>query len=92
MRAAIDAARAVDPEGIEVFEAALAAVEGSGKLDPVKVVLTQAETARLLGCSRWTVRNLVRDESLNPVAIRGRLKFRRDDVLALVGGKAGGAA
>ena len=84
--AMIRAAREVDPEAAAEFESALAKLGGrQPKSEDQALVWSQAQTARALGCSRWTVRNMTRDGQLHPVHLRGALRFRRSEVLALVG-------
>jgi excisionase family DNA binding protein len=87
MTAALTAARSIDPEGVEDYEAALStnSVKLKEKKEP-SLLLKQSEVARLYGCSRWTVRNLVRDGKLSPLNIRGVYRYRRSEVLAIVGG------
>ena len=79
------AVRAVDPDGAEQLSAALAQVGDKRKDKPESLLLTQSEAARLYGCSRWTIRNLVRDGKLHPVRLRGAVKYRRSELLALAG-------
>jgi|GEM_PF-1050441 len=84
--AALRAARAVDPEGVSDFDAALATIGGrprEKKSDAL--LLSQAEVARLYGCSRWTIRSLRLDGKLHPVRLRGAMRYRRAEVLALAG-------
>ena len=38
--------------------------------------MTQAKAAKILGCSRFTIRNMVLDGTLHPVNIRGALRYR----------------
>jgi hypothetical protein len=84
--AAIRAARAIDPVAAQDFDAALATLSGRPReKKPDALLLTQAETARLLGCSRWTVRNCVADGTLHPVSLRGAKRYRKAEVLALAG-------
>ena len=45
--------------------------------DELDVLLaTQAKAAKILGCSRFTIRNMVLDGTLHPVNIRGALRYR----------------
>jgi len=84
--AAVRAAKAIDPLAAQDFDDALAAVSGKPReKKPEALLLTQAETGRMLGCSRWTVRNLTKDGRLHPVSLRGARRYRRAEVLALAG-------
>ena len=56
----------------EALVAAEAALDG--ELDVLLV--TQAKAAKILGCSRFTIRNMVLDGTLHPVNIRGALRYR----------------
>ena len=40
------------------------------------LLVTQAKAAKILGCSRFTIRNMVLDGTLHPVTIRGVLRYR----------------
>ena len=51
--------------------------------DPERA-LTTAETAALLGVSKWKVRDLVRSGDLLPLRIGRSLRFGRADVLAFM--------
>ncbi len=66
---------------------ALAVLDGQTQQHPREtngsLLLSQAETARALNCSRWTVRNLVLDGALKPISLRGLKRFRRGDILKL---------
>ena len=44
------------------------------------LLLTQAGAARRLGCSRFTIRNLVIDGVLQPVRLRKSLWYRSSDI------------
>jgi len=49
------------------------------------LLLKQAEAGRLLGCSRHTIKRLVSDGVLHPVQLRGAIRYRRLELLALAG-------
>lgn len=82
-RLLIEAARAagVPPDKIAV---GLAIMEGKQERlngnDPPPLLLTQAETGRLLSCSRWSVRRLVAGGFLHPIKLRGLIRYKRTDV------------
>lgn len=82
LAAAIRAARTVDPD-LPADVLALISGEKSDQQKKDMLLWSQAETARALNCSRWTVRLLVKDKTLTPVCIRGLKRFRRGDVLKL---------
>ena len=50
------------------------------------LLIAQADVARLLGVSRWTVRRMADEGLLKPVRLRGLTRYRRADVEALVAG------
>jgi len=86
-RLLIEAARAagVPPDKIA---AGLAIMEGRPERlngnDPPSFLLTQAETARLLSCSRWSIRRLVDGGFLHPIKLRGLIRYKRSDIDALL--------
>ena len=63
----------------EALVAAEAALDG--ELDVLLV--TQAKAAKILGCSRLTIRNMVLDGTLHPVNIRGALRYRVSELREL---------
>lgn len=64
--------------------AVVAAVTGDTS-PPKGRALSQAEAARLLSCSRWSVRRLVATGKLRPVRLLGGLvRFDREQVEALL--------
>lgn len=64
------------------FNAAEAALNGT----PEPLLATQAQAARVLSCSRFTIRRLVIDGVLHPVMIRGLLRYRYSELRALAEG------
>lgn len=48
--------------------------------EPLPLLLTQAETARQLSCSRFTIKRLVEDRVLGVVKLRGLTRYRQADV------------
>lgn len=48
--------------------------------DPPSLLLNQAGTARLLSCSRWSVKRLVAGGFLHPIRLRGLIRYKRTDV------------
>jgi len=77
---AFRAARQIDPDVPDDIGVIL---NVKPHMSPESLLLTQSETAKALNCSRWTVRNCVRDGTLKPISIRGLKRFRRGDVLRL---------
>ena len=49
------------------------------------LLLKQAEAGRLLGCSRHTIKRLVADGLLHPVQLRGAIRYRRQELMAMAG-------
>lgn len=69
------------------FVAAGIAALGSDSTKPEARGLCQAEVARMLGCSRWSVRRLVAGKKLTPRRLLGGLvRFDRREVEALIAG------
>lgn len=52
--------------------------------DPPSLLLTQAETARLLSCSRWSVKRLTDGGFLHPIKLRGLIRYKKTDIDALL--------
>ncbi len=80
--------RAVRPESPNdrihaAGKAALNALNGEEHRDNPEVQ-SQADVARFLRCSRWTVRRLARTGKLRQIRIGGLTRFRRKDVEALL--------
>ena len=55
---------------------ALIAAEAALSGDHDILLVTQAKAAKILGCSRFTIHNMVLDGTLHPVTIRGVLRYR----------------
>lgn len=55
---------------------ALLAAEAALNGDHDILLVTQAKAAKIMGCSRFTIRNMVLDGTLHPVTIRGVLRYR----------------
>ncbi len=80
--------RAVRPESSPdriraASKAALNALSGQEHRDDPEIQ-SQADVARFLRCSRWTVRRLARTGKLRQIRIGGLTRFRRKDVEALL--------
>lgn len=56
---------------------------GDANLGLESLLLTIKEACGLLHCSRHTLWRLVQDNRLRPVKLRGLVRFRRGDILAL---------
>lgn len=70
----------------KVRQAALLAAEASLNGDHDVLLVTQAQAARMLSCSRFTIRRLVMDDALHPVNIRGLVRYRCSELRALTQG------
>ena len=84
----VRAACAADPSiDDEQTEHALAVLEGRMVSEKTEgpLLATQAEVARALRCSRYTVHRLVSTEKLPVVCLRGLRRYRWTDVKALIG-------
>ena len=55
---------------------ALIAAEAALNGDHDVLLVTQAKAAKILGCSRFTIHNMVLDGTLHPVTIRGVFRYR----------------
>lgn len=80
--------RAVSPESSNdriraASRAALNALTGNEHRDDPEIQ-SQADVARFLRCSRWTVRRLARTGKLRPIRIGGLIRFRKSDIEALL--------
>ena len=64
-------------------QAALLAAETALAGNPEPLLATQAQAARALSCSRFTIRRLVKDGVLHPVSIRGLVRYRYSELRAL---------
>lgn len=64
-------------------EAALLAAETALAGEQDALLATQAQAARALSCSRFTVRRLVKDGVLHPVNIRGLVRYRYSELRSL---------
>ena len=52
--------------------------------DIPRLALNQAEAARALGCSRWTIKRLADEGKLRPVMLRGLPRYPVDQVRKLI--------
>ena len=52
--------------------------------DPPVLLLTQKQTARLLSCSRWSVRRMSDSGLLRPIRLRGLIRYKRADIEQLL--------
>lgn len=68
----------------QVLELVSGRPRNAGAAEPL--LLTQAETARLLQCSRFTVRRLVLDGRIRTVQLRDMVRYPRTEVEALARG------
>lgn len=57
-------------------EAALDAAEAALAGEQDLVLVKQATAARMLDCSRFTIRRLVADDVLHPVNLRGLVRYK----------------
>ena len=75
-----------DPATIAAAISALSAVLCAGGPEPSKAnAISQAEAARLLSCSRWSIRRLVDTGKLRPVRLLGGLvRYDRREVEGLL--------
>ena len=83
----VRAAMQADPDITkEQRDAVLAALTGRCVGDkPLSPLLTQAEAARYLNCSRFTIRRMVKDDTLHPVTVRGLVRYKRVELEKIAG-------
>ena len=67
-------------------QAAMLAAEAALNGEREALIVTQAQAARMLSCSRFTIYNMVKDGTLHPVKIRGVLRYRCSELRALAQG------
>ena len=65
-----------------VLEALTGRRVGNKQLSPL---LTQAEAACYLNCSRFTIRRMVKDDTLHPVTVRGLVRYKRVELAKIAG-------
>ena len=72
----------VSPERIASAFASLEGAQANHRNNPAitSLLLTQADTARLLSCSRWSVKRLTDGGFLHPIRLRGLTRFKRTDI------------
>ena len=70
---------------------ALIAAEAALSGDHDVLLVTQAKAAKILGCSRFTIHNMVLDGTLHPVTIRGVLRYRISELRHLADNGSGHA-
>lgn len=63
----------------KALDAAEAALAGEDDL----VLVKQSRAAKMLDCSRFTVRRLVADGALHPVNLRGLVRYRVSELKAM---------
>ena len=70
-----------------LINAALTIMKGSkdAPFGTTSLLVNQATAARLLAVSRFTVRRLVSDGRLNPVLVRGAVRYPLDQIQRLAG-------
>ena len=87
IKATLDAMRAFTPqqkkEALDILSGKAAPDLATDKDRAQSPLLTQAETARYLNCSRHTISRMVADEQLHPVTVRGCVRYRRDELDAI---------
>lgn len=69
-----------------VRAAAEDAVEAVLRGEPEPLLASQAQSARMLNCSRFTVARMEKDGTLHPVTIRGLKRYRVSELRALAAG------
>ena len=67
-------------------DAAEEAAEQALRGEPEPLLASQARAARMLDCSRFTVRRMTKDGTLKPVMLRGLARYRISDIKKLVEG------
>ena len=62
------------------------AIEAALRGDAEPLLASQAQAARTLSCSRFTIRRLAADGALHPVNIRGLVRYRVSELRQIAGG------
>lgn len=75
VKAALQADPDITKEQRDAVVAALSGKHVGNK--PLSPLLNQAEAARFLNCSRFTIWRMVKDDMLHPVTIRGLVRYKR---------------
>ena len=79
--------RADDSISDEQVKKAVALLKGkekpTNKDDERRLLFTQAQAARILNCSRYTVLRMVKDETIKTVKVRGLTRYKRKDIEAI---------
>ena len=83
VKAAIQADQDVTKEQRDAVMAALTGKRVGDK--PLSPLLTQAEAASYLNCSRFTIRRMVKDNTLHPVTVRGLVRYKRVELEKIAG-------
>ena len=66
-------------------DAAEAAAEQALRGEPDALLASQAQAARMLACSRFTIRRMTQNGTLRPVMLRGLARYRVSDLKKLAG-------
>ena len=61
---------------VRTRHAAILAAARALENKPTALLASQADAARLLGCSRFTIRRMAKDGQLHPVQVRGCTRYR----------------
>lgn len=68
-------------------KAILGIVSASASPEALPLLLTQAQAARVLQCSRFTIRRLVREGRIRPILLTPDLaRYRAEEIQALAAG------
>ena len=83
----VKAAIQADPDITkEQLDAVMTAMTGKSiGTKPSSPLLNQAEAARYLNCSRFTIRRMVMDGNLHPVKVRGLVRYKRVELEEIAG-------
>ena len=76
----------VSPERIAAALVSLEGAQVNQSNDPAitSLLLSQADTSRLLSCSRWSVKRLAAGGFLHPIKLRGLIRYKKTDIDALL--------
>ena len=83
VKAALQADPDITKEQRDAVVAALSA-KRVGDKSP-SPLLSQAEAARFLNCSRFTIWRMVKDGTLHPVMVRGLVRYKRVELEKIAG-------
>ena len=72
---------------VRIRRAAMMAAARALDNKPTALLASQADAGRLLACSRFTIRRMVKDGLLHPVTLRGCVRYKVEELEKLAAGE-----